>query len=79
MYDGTLWADAALDAVPAVYVDDLAHRAAARAGSRPMVLKVVRAVGGDLVLDAAGAALYRRHIAGSVVPGEGRLVVVIDP
>ncbi|MFT7520403.1 MAG: hypothetical protein ACI9MC_002548 [Kiritimatiellia bacterium] len=78
LYDGTLWTDAALDAVPVVYVGDLAHRAAARAGEHPMVFKVSRASGCDLVLDAADAEVYRRHLSGSVVVGEGRLVVVID-
>jgi hypothetical protein len=78
LWDGALWRDAALETSPAVWVADVAHPAAARAGVEPLVVRANRASGPDLVLDDAGSQAVRRHLIGAPILGEGRVVVLVD-
>jgi hypothetical protein len=77
--DGVLWDDAAVNRSPAVYVDDPAHSATTRVGAVPLLLRARDAVGCDLVLAPEDVARFRSELHDTRLPGDGRVVVVIDP
>jgi len=79
LWSGHVWREVALNAVPARWVSDPAHRAAATAGPQPLVVRASRARGSDLALDLPDAQAIRRHLVGAPALHEGRVVIVIDP
>ena len=79
LYGGALWEDAAVNRSPIVYVDDPAHPAATAAGDRPLFLRARSAEGCDLTLAPEDVARFSSEAKDTRLPGNGGLVIVIDP
>jgi hypothetical protein len=79
LWDGAMWADAALARSPVVYVPDPAHAAVARVGERPLIVHASSAEGADLVLDELDAVRFRSGFADTGPLRAGTVVVVLDP
>lgn len=78
VWDGSLWRSASIDHAPAVWVADIAHPAAAKAGDAPLVVRAETSVGSDLVLGDLGVQAVRQHLLGTPALGEGHVVVIVD-
>lgn len=78
LWNGRLWPDAAVSSMPAIWVADPGHPAVVRAGDSPLVVRVRRSRDADLELDEAGTGAVRRHLLGTPILGEGRVVILVD-
>jgi hypothetical protein len=80
LYGGEVWKSVAIKTTPVQYVADAADpRASKRAGSNPWFLTPSYVSGCQVFLDNEQSEHFRRNLHRSIILGEGRLVVVVEP
>ena len=79
LWDGSLWADAAVSQIPVVWVGDPAHMAVARVGEDPLIVHAGSGGPGVVVLDPLDAVRFRTTLTGSAMLRQANMVVVVDP
>lgn len=79
LWDGTLWADVAIHSSPLIWLSDPAHMAVARVGDSPLLVRVDRADGARLFLEADDAVRFRTALYGSDVLRSGQIAILVDP